>query len=76
MKNFLVMFELYNPEKDYTRIVNRIIDSYPEHIKLFKFNWILKSDNTRYEIINNIAKVIDNEGVFLVIELDSLHPSL
>ena len=75
MKNFLVMFELYNPEKDYTRIVNRIIDSYPEHIKLFKFNWILKSDNTRYEIINNLAKVIDNEGVFIVIELDSLHPS-
>lgn len=35
MKNFLVMFSLYNPEKNYTKIVNRIVDSYPEHIKLF-----------------------------------------
>lgn len=73
---FLVMFELYNPEKNYTKIVNKIVDSYPDHIKLFKFNWILKSDSTRYDIINNLAKVIDNEGVFIVIELDSLHPSL
>lgn len=51
---------MFDPEKDYTRIVNRIIDSYPEHIKLFKFNWILRSDSTRYEIINNLVKVIDS----------------
>lgn len=76
MRCFLVMFSLYNPEKNYTKVVNKILDSYPEHIKLFKFNWILKSDSTRYDIINNLAKVIDNEGVFIVIELDSLHPSL
>lgn len=76
MKNFLVMFSLYNPEKNYTKIVNNLIDSYPEHIKLFKFNWILRSDSTRYKIINDLAKVIDNEGVFIVIELNSLHPSL
>ena len=59
MRCFLVMFELYNPEKDYTKIVNKIVDSYPEHIKLFKFNWILKSDSTRYDIINDLAKLID-----------------
>ena len=76
MKDFLVMFSLYNPEKDYTKIVNRIVDSYPEHIKLFKFNWILRSDSTRYNIINDLAKVIVIEGVFIVIELNSLHPSL
>lgn len=46
MKNFLVMFSLYNPEKNYTKIVNKIFVSYPDHIKLFKFNWILKSDST------------------------------
>lgn len=72
MKNFFS--NLYNPEKNYTKIVNKIFVSYPEHIKLFKFNWILKSDST--DIINNLAKVIDNEGVFIVIELNSLHPSL
>lgn len=37
MRCFLVMFSLYNPEKNYTKVVNKILDSYPEHIKLFKF---------------------------------------
>lgn len=77
MKTYLISYDLIRPETSlgYTNLINAI-KSFGPWAKPLESLWLIKSDLTSLQIVNNLSKYTDNNDKLLVIEVTNDWTSL
>lgn len=68
MKTFIIAYDLLSDVKDYNSLINEI-ESYPNHYKVNKSTWLLKTSYSRDQIFNSLRSKMDSNDSLFVSEL-------
>ncbi len=67
LNNILISYDLIKT-KDYTKLIDAI-KSYGEWAKVLESVWIIKTNSTTEQVINNLIRSIDTDDKIIVLRL-------
>ena len=70
MKRYIIAYDFYNDERDYSPFYEEIKKNFPEHRRIMKYAWIVRCDKTAREIVKLLAPYLyfkddDSDSLFV-----------
>jgi hypothetical protein len=68
MNSYLISYDLIGPNRDYTKIIEKI-KKYQTWARPLESVWIVKTNNSAAQIRDNLITVLDNNDKLFVVNL-------